>query len=187
VAMIKEYQAESVALFRKAKKKCGPAEVLLDVGSGIRPQSIFECRRQICFEAHDEYVEVLRAAGCEVVQGVAPDGLRGLDVGEPIDTAVSIDVIEHLEKDAGRAMVEEMVRIATRRVVIFTPLGFLPQECGDVDSWGMQGQHWQTHRSGWTPEDFPGWFCLVDRRFHHNNAESNKKNPCGALLAILEK
>jgi hypothetical protein len=38
--------------------------------------------------------------------------------------------------------------------MIYTPNGFVPQ---DEDKWGLGQVEWQTHRSGWTPDDFDGW------------------------------
>ena len=66
-----------------------------------------------------------------------------------------------------------MSRIARVQVVIFTPLGMYPQEYdeGDADAWGMDGGHWQTHRSGWFPAELArvgeGWEAVVVPEFHH--------------------
>ena len=58
------------------------------------------------------------------------------------DAVVALDVIEHLSKEDGYALIRDMETIATSKVVIFTPNGFLPQvskEHGDL----------QEHLSGW--------------------------------------
>ena len=72
---------------------------------------------------------------------------------------------------------------------MFTPWGFFPQSYGpdeDVDRWGMGGTHWQTHRSGWLPEDFgDGWLIVGCEDFHlvdHNDQHLEK--PFGALWAF---
>src|SRR5437660_750671 len=44
------------------------------------------------------------------------------------DACVALDVVEHLQKDDGWRMLEQMERLATKRVVIFTPNGFIPQK-----------------------------------------------------------
>ncbi len=62
------------------------------------------------------------------------------------DTCVALDVIEHLSKEDGWKMLASMERIATRKVIILTPSGFLPQrhlEQGDL----------QEHLSGWEAEE----------------------------------
>lgn len=59
------------------------------------------------------------------------------------ECVLGIDVIEHFDKDQGRALIRDMERIATRRVVLLTPNGFLPQEA-------HSGNLYQKHLSGWS-------------------------------------
>jgi hypothetical protein len=63
------------------------------------------------------------------------------------DAVVAFDLIEHLCKEDGVALLAMMERIARDRVVLFTPNGFLPQEPSD-------GNPFQLHRSGWTAREF---------------------------------
>jgi hypothetical protein len=65
---------------------------------------------------------------------------------DEFDCAVALDVVEHLSKDAGRKLLADLERVARRRVVIFTPNGFLPQEPYD------DNPH-QAHLSGWTVDE----------------------------------
>jgi hypothetical protein len=62
------------------------------------------------------------------------------------DCVVALDVVEHLAKNAGCKLVADLERIARRRVVIFTPNGFLPQE-------PYGGNPYQAHLSGWTVDE----------------------------------
>jgi hypothetical protein len=85
-------------------------------------------------------------------------------------------------------LIAEAKRVARRQVVIFTPLGFYPQsyEPDERDRWGMTGGVWQTHRSGWQPDDFDsGWRVIACRDFHHVD-ENNRplEKPFGAFWAI---
>ncbi len=57
------------------------------------------------------------------------------------DACVGLDLIEHLPKEDGLKLLEQMEKIASRRVVLFTPNGFLPQKGQDGDL--------QEHLSGW--------------------------------------
>lgn len=66
-----------------------------------------------------------------------------------IDAVVALDVIEHLERDAGIALVRRLERVARRRVVVFTPNGFVPQP-------GTAENPWQEHRSGFSAADMRG-------------------------------
>jgi hypothetical protein len=62
-------------------------------------------------------------------------------------TVVALDVIEHLTRDEGFALLEAMEQIASKRVIVFTPNGFLPQE-------PTAENPLQEHVSGWTVDDF---------------------------------
>src|SRR5262245_61389767 len=43
-----------------------------------------------------------------------------------VDAVVALDVIEHLERDAAIGLITALERVARRRVVIFTPNGYVP-------------------------------------------------------------
>jgi ubiquinone/menaquinone biosynthesis C-methylase UbiE len=59
------------------------------------------------------------------------------------DAVVAFDFIEHLTKTDGLKLLNEMERIARKKVVVYTPNGFLPQEAFDNNPY-------QKHLSGWT-------------------------------------
>lgn len=63
------------------------------------------------------------------------------------DCVLASDLIEHLDKRAGLELISAMEELARRRVVVFTPNGFLEQP-PDPDN------PWQEHISGWTVEEF---------------------------------
>lgn len=65
-----------------------------------------------------------------------------------IDVVLALDVIEHLPKIDGYKLIQEMERIARRKVVIVTPNGFSPKTSLE------DGSPLQAHRSGWILEDF---------------------------------
>jgi hypothetical protein len=62
------------------------------------------------------------------------------------DCVLALDVIEHLTRREGFSLIEEMETIARRKIVIFTPNGFVPQR--------KEGSPLQFHKSGWTVKDF---------------------------------
>ena len=73
-----------------------------------------------------------------------------LQIGElfpdrSFDACVALDVIEHLQKEDGWRMLNQMERLATNRIVIFTPNGFIPQKSQHGDL--------QEHLSGWLAEE----------------------------------
>jgi len=74
-----------------------------------------------------------------------------MDIGEKInpksfDCVLASDLIEHLTKENGLKLIKMMEEIATKKVIIFTPNGFLPQ--GEYDN-----NPWQIHHSGWEVEE----------------------------------
>jgi methyltransferase family protein len=133
--------------WREFDAAVGDADTVLDVGCGDdSPLGHFagRFRRLVGVEADSAAAERARARGIH-------DEVRVLDVRsladelEPgsYDAVVALDLLEHLEKLDGGALLAALEGIARRRVVVFTPNGFVPQD--DVG-----GSEWQRHRSGWT-------------------------------------
>lgn len=63
-----------------------------------------------------------------------------------VDAVVALDLIEHLERDAALALVASFEQVARRRVVLFTPNGFVAQPPAPDNPF-------QEHRSGFTVAD----------------------------------
>jgi SAM-dependent methyltransferase len=59
------------------------------------------------------------------------------------ECVVAFDLIEHLDKPQGFRLLEDMERLASKKVIVFTPNGFLPQGI-------LGGNEHQMHRSGWS-------------------------------------
>lgn len=64
---------------------------------------------------------------------------------QQFDACVALDVIEHLSKEDGWRMAQAMETLARKRVIIFTPNGFIPQHSHEGDL--------QEHLSGWTADE----------------------------------
>jgi len=183
---------EHDSLFERAAALVKPVSSVMDIGCGLRPQTLIHSPSVlVCVEVHDEYIAELRRrfAGTTTVilQGQVPGCLAVLP-DRCIDTVVMLDFIEHLERDDGLRALQECERLARRQVVVFTPLGFMPQdESGETDGWGLHGTHWQTHRSGWTPADFDErWHVVACRDYHQINGKGEPlPEPFGALWAVL--
>lgn len=65
---------------------------------------------------------------------------------EPFDAIVALDLIEHFVKPEGFELIRKMEAVAKKRIIVFTPNGFVPQK---ADS-----NPWQEHKSGWTVDEF---------------------------------
>ena len=75
---------------------------------------------------------------------------------------ILIDVIEHLEKDAGKDLIEHCKLIATKNIFLFTPLFWTTNEKNvkDPNCWAY-GNKYDYHKSLWNvAEDFPGWITM---------------------------
>jgi hypothetical protein len=55
-------------------------------------------------------------------------------------------LIEHLNKKDGLKLISMMEKIARKKVIIFTPNGFLKQGA-------LYDNPWQVHKSGWTAKE----------------------------------
>ena len=63
------------------------------------------------------------------------------------DVVVALDLIEHIEKDDGKKLINKLIKISKDLIIIYTPNGFLPQK-GTIDN------PYQEHKSGWNIKDF---------------------------------
>jgi hypothetical protein len=144
---------------------------VLDIGVGLRPMGWYTPAKHICVEPHGPYADKLVAAHYRVERMTADYALLML-AGEKIDAIYLLDVIEHMEREDGERVLASAKQLyPDAQIVVSTPNGFLAQH---GDAWGLGGEHWQEHRSGWTPADFPGWTIS----YYDNGA------PCGGFTAV---
>jgi len=167
-------------------------DIVLDIGPGIAPMNYFRPKFHILLEPFDEYVKILnhRFANDGSVFVMTGTAQKLMDSFAPnsVDTVFLLDVIEHLPKDDGLNLLAHAERVARRQVIIFTPLGFMPQTVheGEKDGWGLGGASVQEHLSGWIPEDFDdGWDFHICETFHkHDFRNELLEKPYGAFFAI---
>lgn len=169
-------------------------ESILDIGTGIVPhESYVESEFYISCEPYEEYFKVLTSNLSNRLDRIYINRQYDWEKTNEkfnsgsVDTVFLIDVIEHLEKDYGRKLLEETIQLARRQVVIFTPLSYIEQkEINGKDAWGLSGGSWQEHKSVWTPSDFNDeWICIVCKDYHKtNNIGEVLEVPVGAFWAI---
>ena len=126
-------------------------DTVYDIGAGIRPIQWYQPHSHICVEPCKQYVKMLELAGYTVAHQTA---LQFLTHAEPVAAIYMLDVIEHMEKGEALEVISLAKRKAKKQLIIFTPFGFLEQV---DDGWGLGEDFWQTHRSGWKPNEFPGF------------------------------
>lgn len=168
-------------------------DIVLDIGTGIMPENFIKPIVHICCEPFDQYITYLQKKISKeydrhyvILKSTWADVLK-IFPPKSVDTIFLIDVVEHLEKKEALRLIKQSEKIVRRQIVIFTPLGFLPQKHSDgKDAWGLQGGKWQEHKSGWNPEDFDNtWSIYACAAYHFTNNKGIKyKKPHGAFWAI---
>ncbi len=173
------------------KKKIEPAKIILDIGCGINPQRLINPKIHICIEPYLEYIKksmMINPFKNYVYLNSTWEKALKLFPEKSIDSIFMIDFIEHIEKDDGFKLLPQCERIAKKQVVIFTPLGFIPQENieGRKDRWGMDGGAYQEHKSGWNVEDFDEtWDLFCVKEYHFDDGYGNNYDePYGIIWAI---
>jgi hypothetical protein len=85
------------------------------------------------------------------------------------DCVLCADVIEHFEKEPSRAFIETLEKIARKRVILFTPNGFVPQ--GAID-----GNEFQIHRCGWEVEELEALGYSITGIYGHKSLRGEYAN-----------
>jgi hypothetical protein len=116
----------------------------LDIGCGVSsPVRYVRLELSVGLDAHLPTLELARKHGTHDDYQSVPAQDIGRHFGEgSFDCVVALDLIEHLTKEEGLALLAAMERIARKKIVLFTPNGYLPQASHDGDL--------QAHHSGWT-------------------------------------
>lgn len=79
------------------------------------------------------------------------------------DHVLLIDVIEHLDKSAGKLLIEQCKEITRDKIFLFTPLFWTDnaKNVEDPNCWAY-GNQYDYHKSLWSVgEDFQGWATLA--------------------------
>lgn len=133
---------------RKALLGC---ETVLDIGCGpaatLRQLGVSHC---VGIEGYRPAFEEAqrRKTQDQIICGDLRNLTQYFKPGQ-FDACIAMDVIEHLTKEDGLKLMREMELIAKKKVVFFTPNGFLPQRQADDSDL-------QAHFSGWAAEEMKG-------------------------------
>ncbi len=114
---------------------CGTASPLRHVGfAGFSVGVDLAWNALVAARAGGAHRALVRADAASVARVFRP---------RSVDAVIALDVVEHLERAPALALLAGLERIARRRVVVFTPNGFVPQPAAP------DNPH-QEHRSGFT-------------------------------------
>lgn len=126
-------------------------ESVLDVGCGAAPtMRELGVARSVGAEAYRPSIE--RALKEKLQDEIVETDIRQISkhfTPKQFDACVAMDVIEHVNKADGLELMRSMETIAKKRVVFFTPNGFLPQRHAANDDL-------EEHLSGWDPVEMRG-------------------------------
>jgi hypothetical protein len=161
--------------------------LVVDLGSGVRPNFFLGQDVTICVELFQDYLEHLKNSSTNNNVILVKEDVLSFLLRQPsrsIETIVVTDLIEHLSKEDGSKLIDEVKRVVTKQALIVTPRGFMPQHVGegDDDDWGFIGNELQNHISGWDIEDFQGWDILLSPGYY-----SDGIHPEGVLGAIFKQ
>ena len=170
-------------------------ETVLDVGCAYGPQAWVPYSTCICLEPQPYFFDILtRDYGhdprCRLLHGSWQD-VVGQFAPNSVDVVTTFDSIEHMTKADGLLFLEQAQVIARQSVMVSTPLGFYPQNYDDptLTINGVPYLHWETHLSGWTPNDFgPDWDFIIAPDVYGNDGNGNLLSErMGLMWAFWEK
>lgn len=126
------------------EKEIEECETILDVGCGSdSPLRYFRRRKSTGIDI--DKTSITKASHEKIHERYIRANILNIDKiiqKKSFDAVIALDVIEHLKKEDGKKLIKKMEKIAKKKVVLFTPNGFLPQEAYDNNKYQM-------HRSGW--------------------------------------
>lgn len=129
------------------QKYVDPEDEVLDLGCGtMNITGKLKCKVVFGVDAYQPNIDELKGKGhiyvyCGKIEKYLPDFKK-----KSFDVVMSIDSIEHLTKPAALKAIGQMERIARKRVIIFTPIGFIKND-------REENTEFQRHRCGFLPSE----------------------------------
>ncbi|MBM7564207.1 class I SAM-dependent methyltransferase [Paenibacillus sacheonensis] len=147
------YETDNRNFLMLLTQQLADAQSLLDIGCG--PCLILDdlpYKHIVALDIHRPYL-INRVTKSEHILPLNADArmIDKLFVPKSFSAVSFIDSIEHFSKQDALGMLSKAELIAKRQVIVFTPRGFFPQE--NIDHFGLNGEEFQAHRSGWGPEE----------------------------------
>jgi SAM-dependent methyltransferase len=120
---------------------------MLDLGCGNKPlvkQVTRNIKRSVGLDIFQPSIDAAKINQTHS-EFILADALEFLAKAESksFDIIMALDLIEHLEKEKGIWFMQQLERVAKKKVIIFTPNGFVPQK-------PYEDNPWQEHKSGWS-------------------------------------
>lgn len=129
------------------RKELSSCQSILDLGCGQNsPIRHVSTLYSVGVDITAKYVQLSKQSQIHS-QYIVADLLNVEFKSKTFDAVIALDAIEHLTKDQGYKLINKMEEWAKKKVIIFTPNGFLEQGPRD-------GNPYRIHKSGWHNEDF---------------------------------
>lgn len=128
-------------------KELKDCESVLDLGCGNNsPLKFVNCKYKVGVDIFKPYIEESKKR--KIHHKYIKKDIRKVDFKKKsFDAVVAWDVIEHLSKEEGINLIKKMEKWAKKKIIIYTPNGFLNQKFFDKNKF-------QEHKSGWSVNDF---------------------------------
>lgn len=129
------------------RKELADCRTCLDIGcGGESPARHLKFAYAVGVEGYAPALEGAKRLGThtEFVLANATELDKHFTPGQ-FDCCIALDLIEHLTKADGLKLIRDMEMVASKKILLFTPNGFLPQQSHHGDL--------QEHLSGWTAEE----------------------------------
>jgi len=131
----------------------GESYLSLCAGIGLEIRKLTENMDITAVDLTPEYLDVLKERQ-PFIKTVVADAVKYITDApdESFDIVAIIDGLEHLTKAKGHKVLEECKRVARRKVLVFTPQGFVENDIHAT--WGhLKEDKHQLHLSGWDKEE----------------------------------
>lgn len=129
---------------------------ILDIGCGEgRPMSFINRHRDFCAVGVDIFEPCLRQCQESNIYWalIRADVTKLPFKAKSFDIVLAMEVLEHLEKEDGRELLKAMEKIATKQVIVSTPVGTPVRRC----KWEPDGENpHQEHKAFWHPAELKG-------------------------------
>ena len=129
------------------KRDLADCDVILELGCGRNSPlvQIGDSHRTDAFDIWQPCVDMHNRTGS--YRHCYQADILKLALTAKYDAVVICDVLEHLAKDEAIDLLDRIENCATKKVIIFTPNGFIENDEGD-------GDPYQAHLSAWGPADY---------------------------------
>ena len=160
----KAYSSDLLSLY--LSENIDKNSTLLDLGCGPKLYSspfIGICKKIVTVDAW-AWVEP------DIVADLENDNIIDILKEEKFDYVFMLDFIEHLDKEKGKILIENVKKICNKKIFLLTPLETIwndnKENVEDESLWCF-GNKFDLHKSIWSREDFKDWTETKLKGFNH--------------------